>query len=163
MNVVYVSISHPVPSNFSWLARSLAPKQGNNKVRCGSIDGQFMVWSGHGRSTVVKCESDGQSDAVYEAAREQSGPAVPLEGSFEPAVLPLPVDKHYVSLFELQLCITLRGVGHHHSVPGGRGGIRGDTVLTLCRSTGDQRRHTHTSSRITTSDRPLTICHCPTI
>lgn len=97
----------------------------------------------------------GQSDDVYEAAREQSGPAVPLEGSFEPAVLSLPVDKHYVSLLQFQLCLTLRGVGHHHSVPGEeRWGIREDTVLTHTPSPTKHRRP-ETLHRHTSSDRPF--------
>lgn len=105
-----------VPSNLTWLTHSLTLKQGNNQVV------PLMVSSWCGQVTVGPLWSSvsqkGQSDDVYEAAREQSGPAVPLECSFEPAVLSLPVDKHYVSLLQFQLCLTLRGVGHHHSVPG---------------------------------------------
>lgn len=46
-------------------------------------------------------------DAVYKAAREQSGPAVPLQCAFEPAVLPLPVNKHNVALLKFQLGLAL--------------------------------------------------------
>lgn len=56
--------------------------------------------------------------AVYKAAREQSGPAVPLQCAFEPAVLPLPVNKHNVALLEFQLSLALGRIGYHHPVPG---------------------------------------------
>lgn len=46
-------------------------------------------------------------DDVYKAAREQSGPAVPLQCAFEPAVFPLPVNKHNVALLKFQLSLAL--------------------------------------------------------
>lgn len=46
-------------------------------------------------------------DAVYKAAREQSGPAVPLQCAFEPAVFPLPMNKHNVALLKFQLSLAL--------------------------------------------------------
>lgn len=46
-------------------------------------------------------------DAVYKAAREQSGPAIPLQRAFEPAVFPLPVNKHNVALLKFQLSLAL--------------------------------------------------------
>lgn len=46
-------------------------------------------------------------DAVYKAAREQSGPAIPLQCAFEPAILPLPVNKHNVTLLKFQLSLAL--------------------------------------------------------
>lgn len=54
---------------------------------------------------------------VYEAAGEQSGPAVPLQRAFEPAVLPLPVNKHNVALLEFQLGFALGRIRYHHPVP----------------------------------------------
>lgn len=57
-------------------------------------------------------------DAVYKAAGEQSGPAVPLQRAFEPAVLPLPVNKHNVALLKFQLGLALGGIRYHHPVPG---------------------------------------------
>lgn len=57
-------------------------------------------------------------DDVYKAAREQTGPAVPLQRAFEPAVLSLSVHKHNVSLLQFQLCLALGRIGHHHPVPG---------------------------------------------
>lgn len=56
-------------------------------------------------------------DAVYKAAREQSGPSVPLQSAFEPAVFPLPVNKHNVALLQFQLGLALGGIRHHHPVP----------------------------------------------
>ena len=49
-------------------------------------------------------------DAVYKAAREQPGPAVPLQCAFEPAVLPLSVNKHNVALLKFQLGLALRRI-----------------------------------------------------
>lgn len=46
-------------------------------------------------------------DAVYKAAREQSGLAVPLQCAFEPAVFPLPVNKYNVALLKFQLSLAL--------------------------------------------------------
>lgn len=57
-------------------------------------------------------------DDVYKAAGEQTGPAVPLQRAFEPAVLSLSVHKHNVSLLQFQLCLALGRIGHHHPVPG---------------------------------------------
>lgn len=58
-----------------------------------------------------------KSDAVDEAARKEARSTVPLESSFEPAVLALLVHKHYVSFLQLQLSLALRRVGHYHTVP----------------------------------------------
>lgn len=44
---------------------------------------------------------------VYKAAREQSRPAIPLQRAFEPAIFPLPVNKHNVALLKFQLCLAL--------------------------------------------------------
>lgn len=49
----------------------------------------------------------GVLDAVYKAAGEQAGPAVPLQRAFEPAVFPLPVNKHNVALLKFQLGLAL--------------------------------------------------------
>lgn len=66
---------------------------------------------GHGGadrgSPMCLCVCVCELDAVHKAAREQSGPAVPLQGAFEPAVLPLPVHEHNVALLKFQLCLAL--------------------------------------------------------
>lgn len=58
-----------------------------------------------------------ESDAVDEAAGKESRTAVPLERTFEPAVLALLVDKHDVAFLQLQLSLALWRVRHHHTVP----------------------------------------------
>lgn len=71
------------------------------------------------------------SDNVHKAAREEACAAVALECALEPTVLALPVDKHDVAFFELQLGLTLGWVGHHHPVPEGERASR--VILnTLC-------------------------------
>lgn len=64
-------------------------------------------WLGHGGADRGSLMCVCVLDAVHKAAREQSGPAVPLQGAFEPAVLPLPVHKHNVAFLKFQLGLTL--------------------------------------------------------
>ena len=61
------------------------------------------------------------SEALYEASREETGAAIPLQGPLVPAVLTLLVHKDNVTFLQLDLCLALGRVRDHHTVPGGGG------------------------------------------
>lgn len=84
-------------------------------THCGKASS--IQLGGGGGSDVVRCRV-WVLDAVYEAAREQSGPAIPLQRSFEPAVFPLSVNKHNVSLLKFQLGLALGRIRYHHPISG---------------------------------------------
>lgn len=102
----------------------------SNSVRCAFIDNKSCSFAGSVSVAVLSqrpCErwpclsvvhcSVYILDAVYKAAGEQSGPAVPLQCAFEPAVFPLPVNEHNVALLKFQLGLALGRIWHHHPVP----------------------------------------------
>lgn len=90
---------------------------------------EMLVWSLLAGSDLL--------EALHEAAGEQACPAGALESAFEPAVFSLLVHKHDVSLLQLDLCFTLRGVRHNHTVPDAQ---RQKTAL----SEVNNRRNIHT-------------------
>lgn len=59
------------------------------------------------------------SEALHEAAWKEPRAACPLQGPLVPAVLALLVHKDDVSLLQLNLCLALGRVRHHHAVPEG--------------------------------------------
>lgn len=63
------------------------------------------------------CPLFSSSEALDEAAGKQAGLSRPLQGAFVPTVLPLLMDKHHVPLPQLDLCLALGRVGHHHTIP----------------------------------------------
>lgn len=67
--------------------------------------------------TVCLCVYVRVLNDVYKAAREQSRPAIPLQRAFEPAIFPLPVNKHNVALLKFQLCFALGRIWYNHPVP----------------------------------------------
>lgn len=57
------------------------------------------------------------SEALDEAAGKQAGLSRPLQGAFVPAVLSLLMHEHHVPFPQLDLCLALGWIGHHHTIP----------------------------------------------
>lgn len=79
----------------------------------------FTPWGPRGASVPRSRVWGRSSEALHKAAWEESGAAVPLQGSLVPAVLSLLVHKDDVTFLQLNLRLTLGRVGDHHAVPGG--------------------------------------------